>query len=110
VRIEGQPADLPDVIDLSAYRIVQEALTNTLKHGREVSEAVVTLRYGPDALGVEVCDDGHAVGTDDGARTGRGLIGMRERVVLYGGELEAGPGPGGGFRVLARFPVGPEAP
>ena len=109
LRIVGPKVDLPDGIDLSAYRIVQEALTNTLKHGTGATEATVELRYAAAEFGVEVCDDG--AGPSPGAwRAGRGLIGMRERVAVYGGELTAGPGPNGGFRVVARFPVGSVSP
>jgi signal transduction histidine kinase len=108
LRIVGPTSDLPDGIDLSSYRIVQEALTNTLKHGTGASEATVELRYGPTEFSVEVCDDGVAASSPDAGqiRTGRGLIGMRERVAVYGGDLTAGRGPTGGFRVRARFPVG----
>ena len=104
LRIVGSRSDLPDGVDLSAYRIVQEALTNTLKHGRGVSAVSVVLRYDPAEFLVEVCDDGTATAATDGA-TGRGLIGMRERVALYGGDLVAGPRSGGGFGVVARFPI-----
>lgn len=109
--VEGEPRPLAQSVDLSAYRIVQEGLTNTLKHGLEVTRATVTLRYRPDDLCVEVCDDGAASSSGGGAeaRTGHGLIGMRERVAMYGGELFAGPRTGGGFEVRARFPLEPEA-
>jgi signal transduction histidine kinase len=111
LRVDGARPDLPAGVDLSAYRIVQEGLTNTMKHGRGVTRATVTLRYRPDDLCVEVHDDGAASSTDgrEGDRTGHGLIGMRERVALYGGELVAGPRAGGGFEVRARFPLEPEA-
>jgi signal transduction histidine kinase len=112
LRIGGAPSELPDGIDLSAYRIVQEALTNSLKHGTGVSQAKVWVRYEPGALGVEICDDGSGApssGSTSETGIGRGLIGMRERVALYGGRLLAGPRPGGGFEVRARFPVGPDA-
>jgi signal transduction histidine kinase len=111
LRVHGARANLPAGVDLSAYRIVQEGLTNTLKHGRGVTRATVMLSYRPDELCVEVCDDGVASSTDGGAevRTGHGLIGMRERVALYGGELSAGPGAGGGFEVRARFPLQSES-
>ena len=97
-------------IDLSAYRIVQEALTNSLKHGRGVSQAKVSVRYEPGALDLEVCDDGTGTsssGLPSETGIGRGLIGMRERVALYGGHLVAGPQPPGGFEVRARFPLEP---
>ena len=103
VRIEGLPTPLPPGVDLSAYRIVQEALTNTLKHAGP-ARATVTVRYEPSAVEVEVCDDGDGSGT--GAGTGNGLIGMRERVALWGGELEAGRRGDRGFAIRARLPVG----
>jgi signal transduction histidine kinase len=100
--VEGIPRPLAPGVDLSAYRIVQEALTNTLKHAGGAS-ARVLLRYEIDALEVEVADDGRG---DPGAGGGgQGLIGMRERVQLFGGTLDAGPRPGGGFLVRARLPV-----
>ena len=104
VRREGEPALLPAGVDLSAYRIVQEALTNTLRHA-QATRAEVLLRYGRDELEVEVRDDGRAapVRAPGG---GQGLVGMRERASLLGGELEAGPLPGGGYRVHARLPTG----
>jgi signal transduction histidine kinase len=105
VREEGAPAPLPAGVDLSAYRIVQEALTNTLRHAR-ATRAVVTLRYGTEALDVEVRDDGSALPGANGA-SGHGLAGMRERASLLGGSLDAGPLPEGGYRVHARFPFGP---
>jgi signal transduction histidine kinase len=106
--VAGVPRTLPGGIELSVYRIVQEALTNVLKHSRP-SEVTVTLSFrGSAGLEVEVVDDGRA--PDDGAGgTGHGLVGMRERVALLGGELEAGRSAGGGFRVAARLPVGGDA-
>src|SRR3954451_3670289 len=101
VRHEGGPATLPAGVDLSAYRIVQEALTNTLRHAQATS-AAFTVRYGPDAVEIDVRDDGRPTTTGDG--DGRGLVGMREREVLLGGTLEAGPLPRGGYRVHARLP------
>ena len=91
-------------MDLCAYRIVQEGLTNALKHAGP-AHAEVLLRYAPRALDVEIRDDGggHARANGDGA--GHGLIGMRERVALYGGALDAGPRDGGGFEIRARLPV-----
>ncbi len=88
--------------DLCAYRVVQEGLTNALKHGGR-SRAEVLLRYAPGALAIEIRDDG--AGTSQLAGAGQGLIGMRERVALYGGELQAGARDGGGFEVLARLPL-----
>ena len=99
--IEGQPAALPEAVDRSAYRVVQEALTNTLKHA-QASKATVALRWQDDVLEVEISDDGVGAATTNG--TGHGIVGMRERLSLLGGSLVAGPAIGGGFRVLARFP------
>jgi signal transduction histidine kinase len=106
VEIVGERADLPLGVELAAYRIVQEALTNTRRHA-SAATARVRLTYSPTTLRVEVTDDGsgHASG-----RPGHGLIGMRERAALYGGTLEAGPGPEGGFRVFAVLPTGEPAP
>jgi signal transduction histidine kinase len=101
--VEGTPRELPEAVDLSAYRIVQEALTNTLKHAR-ASRATVRVRYAPLEVEVEVADDGVGAAVSDGG--GRGLVGMRERVALFGGDLRAGSQPGGGFAVRARMPVG----
>jgi signal transduction histidine kinase len=93
--------DLPPGVDLAAYRVVQEALTNVIKHAGTARAAVV-LQYRPDDLLITVTDDGRPA-TEAGG--GRGLIGLRERIGLYGGELDAGPRPGGGWRVRARIPV-----
>jgi signal transduction histidine kinase len=100
--IAGTPREAPPGVDVCAYRIVQEALTNTLKHAR-ASRAEVALRYGDASLELEVLDDGS--GTDGGGGAGRGLIGMRERVELFGGELVAGPRADGGFGVRATLPL-----
>jgi signal transduction histidine kinase len=102
ITVEGRQRALPAALDLSAYRVVQEALTNTLKHAN-ASRADVALRYSPDELDVEIRDDGAGAGDGDGA--GSGLIGMRERVGIFGGSMTAGPSPGGGFEVCARFPI-----
>jgi signal transduction histidine kinase len=115
VRIEGTPAELPAGLDLSAYRIVQEALTNVLKHARPAA-ATVRVAYKPGQLVIEVTDNGQGLGSAFGRRStdsdpagqrpaGSGIAGMRERAALYGGTLEAGPLPGGGFRVAATLPV-----
>jgi len=102
LRVEGQPAALPPGVDLSAYRIVQEALTNVIKHAGPASAEVI-VRYGADRIEVEVRDDGHPpAGSTNG---GNGLIGMRERVAMLGGELQAGALGSGGFAVLARLPI-----
>ena len=110
LRVEGTPSQLPAGVDLSAYRIVQEALTNVVKHAGP-AQAQVTIRYRDRDLTVEVTDDGRGVGApagDDRGGTGHGLIGMRERVAALGGDLEIGPCPGGGFRVAARLPLAAE--
>ena len=102
LHVEGEPATLPAAIDLSAYRIIQEGLTNTLKHAA-AGHADVVVRYGGEDLEIEVRDDGSGGATVDGR--GHGLVGMRERVKIYGGERSAGPAPGGGFRLRARLPL-----
>ncbi|MEU8135698.1 sensor histidine kinase [Streptodolium elevatio] len=108
--IEGVPTELPPGIDLAAYRIIQEALTNTLKHAGPAGSRVL-LRYRPEEILVRVADDGRGAAASldsrDSERTGHGLLGMRERVALYGGRLYAGPRAGGGFEVLARIPLAP---
>jgi signal transduction histidine kinase len=101
LRIEGSPRPLPLGVDLSAYRVVQEALTNALKHARGAA-AVVTIRYGEHDLTVEVTDDGTPVETAAG---GHGLVGMRERVGIFGGTFDAGPRETGGFAVRALLPL-----
>ncbi|MGI5491494.1 sensor histidine kinase [Microtetraspora malaysiensis] len=102
--ITGPPRALPPGIDLSAYRIVQEALTNVVKHAATGS-ARVTLRYGPDELSIEVTDDGLGCREAAGPSPGHGLVGMRERVHLYGGAFHAAPLPERGFRVTATLPI-----
>ena len=102
VRVDGSPRPLPAVVDHSAYRIVQEALTNALKHAGP-AHAEVIVRYGNQWLELTVRDDGH--GSSDGGTPGYGLVGMRERATLLGGQLDAGPQPTGGFTVHARFPL-----
>jgi len=107
LQVEGTPSTLPAGVDLSAYRIVQEALTNVVKHAGP-ARAQVTICYRDHDVMVEVTDDGRGVAapTGDGqAGVGHGLIGMRERVAVFGGDLEAGPRPAGGFRVAARLPL-----
>jgi len=98
---------LPGGVELSVYRIVQEALTNVLKHSRP-RRVTVTLAFRDSTLEVEVLDDGAATTSDTDGSGGHGLVGMRERVALLGGELETGPRASGGFRVAARLPI--EAP
>jgi len=106
-RMEGDIGDLPAVVDLSAYRIVQEALTNSLKHAPGARVELV-VRRGAGELDVVVTDDGP--GVSERAADGQGIIGMQERAALVGGELHAGPAPSGGFRVEARLPVAPAEP
>ncbi|WP_418958383.1 sensor histidine kinase [Streptomyces tritici] len=109
-KIEGSPRPLPSGVELTAYRIVQEALTNTRKHGGPEAGASVRLVYFDDGLGLLVEDDGRGAPQEmyeDGGADGRGhgLIGMRERVGMVGGTLDAGPRPGGGFRISALLPL-----
>ncbi len=105
VTVDGEQPALPSSIDLSAYRIIQEALTNSLKHAGQ-AHAQVAIHYSPESLDLEITDDGHGGSQPaKGNGGGRGLIGMKERVALYGGELSVGPRPEGGFRVHARLPL-----
>lgn len=106
--VEGTPRPLDGGRELAAYRIVQEALTNTRKHGGLAADAAVLLRYANDGVLVRVTDTGRAPAGGDGpgpGNTGHGITGMRERVQLYGGTLRAGPLPGGGYEVTATLPV-----
>ena len=118
--VRGRARPLPPGVDVTAYRLVQEALTNSLRHAGQ-AHARVVIGYVDGGLELEVVDDGRGTGgrdpggrgmEDAGASGGRGLVGMRERVAVFGGSLETGARPGGGFRVAARIPVGPagEAP
>ena len=107
LRIEGDPVPLPAGVDLSAYRIVQEALTNTLKHAGR-AEAEVIIRYRSSAIELEVLDNGTGPSTHLNG-SGHGLVGMRERVTLYGGILDAGSRNGHGFAVRARLPLSGES-
>ena len=102
LRVEGDRPELSPGIDLSAYRIVQEGLTNALKHAKG-AHAEVLVRYIDSSVQLEIADDGQGVPSRDGM--GHGLVGMRERVALYGGTIEAGPRDGGGFLLRARLPV-----
>jgi signal transduction histidine kinase len=111
LRVDGEPGPLPAGVDLAAYRVVQEALTNALKHAGAAS-ASVRVGYSTHEVLVEVSDDGRGPGGNGGTAEfggGHGLVGMRERVALYGGELEAGRRRGGGFLVRARLPLAREA-
>ncbi len=107
LHVEGEPFPLPSGIDLSAYRIVQEGLTNALKHAR-ASHADVLVHYGRDELQLEVRDDGDLASPSDGL--GHGLAGIRERVKIYGGEMTAGTAKGGGFVLSTRLPLTGDAP
>ena len=104
VRIEGDRGHIPAALDLTAYRLVQESLTNVVKHAGP-AHAQVTVRYQTDAVTIEVVDDGHpAAATRDRANPGHGQLGMRERVAVFGGSLTTGAPPDGGYRVTARLP------
>jgi signal transduction histidine kinase len=113
LQITGQPADVPASVDLSAFRIIQEALTNVVKHAA-TPDCQVRLDYRERELSLEILDEGDAghaaAGTPSGPGTGHGLIGMRERVHLCGGQFSAGPRPGRGFRVAATLPLEPASP
>ena len=103
LEVEGDHRELPVGIELSAYRIVQEALTNALKHARD-ARTLVRVCYGRDSLELEIVDDG-APAAEPVERGGHGLVGMRERVALYGGSMEAGSRPTGGFAVRVLLPT-----
>ena len=102
--VEGEPVALPAGVDLCAYRVVQEGLTNALKHAGP-AHAEVLLRYTPTQLEVHVRDDGPGAAEPNSDGAGHGLIGMRERVALYGGQIHTGPRDGGGFEISAHIPV-----
>jgi signal transduction histidine kinase len=102
LQVDGEPFPLPRTLDLSAYRIVQEGLTNALKHAH-ASHADVVVRYGSDTLQIDVRDDGHGSSASDGL--GHGLVGVGERVKIYGGEMTAGAAAGGGFILSTSFPL-----
>jgi signal transduction histidine kinase len=100
--VDGEPQRLPDALDVTGYRIVQEGLTNALKHAN-ASRADVTVRYDPDALHIEIRDDGGGAAASNGH--GHGLVGIRERVKIYGGAMTAGPVSEGGFVLSTRLPL-----
>ena len=113
VSLEGEPRRLPSAVDLACYRVVQESLTNVVRHAG-ASRAEVSVTHHDGRVVVEVTDDGRAglpdgsgagSGNGNGAGSGQGILGMRERARALGGSLEAGPRPGGGFRVQATLPV-----
>jgi len=105
LRVSGVPSELPEGEQLTVYRIVQEALTNTLKHGGPDSRATVEMEYGVRELLLRVTDDGRGAATPE-REGGHGLVGMRERVAMFGGSVKASPVLGGGFQVVARLPIG----
>jgi signal transduction histidine kinase len=109
VKVEAGPAprELPSAVDQAAYRILQESLTNAIRHAGR-ARVTVTLRYGPGALELLVADDGRGPDGPAAQGGGQGVVGMRERAELLGGELTAGPRPGGGFQVRARLPLRPD--
>jgi signal transduction histidine kinase len=102
LHVEGEPVQLPAGVDLTAYRIVQEGLTNATKHSK-AEHTNVLIRYEDGHVEVVISDDGP--GNGGGESSGHGLVGIRERVSVYGGELEAGPRPQGGFTLRARLPI-----
>jgi len=103
-RVEGEPRPLPPAVDLSAYRIVQEATTNVLKHAR-ARRVDIRVHYADSTLGLDIRDDGAGDGSDPASSSGHGLIGMRERVALFGGKFHAGRNRAGGFSVHVRLPL-----
>jgi signal transduction histidine kinase len=104
VRVEGPPQPLPAGVDLSVFRIVQEALTNTLRHAGP-AHATVVVRYRDGCVELAVTDDGSGAAEASGPDAGHGLVGIGERVTMLGGSLNAGPRPEGGFEVSARLPI-----
>jgi signal transduction histidine kinase len=108
VGVRGEPRSLPSAVDVAGYRIVQESLTNVVRHAR-AHEATVTLEYGPEFVELEVTDDGRNGAADGTGEAGHGIAGMRERAEAVGGRVEVGPRFTGGFRVWARLPTSAEA-
>jgi signal transduction histidine kinase len=100
--VSGEPRPLPLGVDLTAYRIVQEAVTNTLKHGGHGVKARISLTYMPRSLDIEISDDGRG---SPSAGTGHGLVGMTERAAIFGGTMSAGARPEGGFLVRVSLPL-----
>lgn len=107
LRLDGEPAPLSPALDLCAYRIVQEALTNAIKHAGP-ARAEVRVRWRQDALELDISDDGRGPVAVNGVSGGHGIAGMRERAALHGGSIHAGAGTSGGFTVRARLPLTPE--
>jgi signal transduction histidine kinase len=106
--VDGAPRPLPASLDMTVYRIAQEALTNALRYARRAA-TLVHVSYEPDQLRLEILDDGPAIPADAADGSGRGLVGMEQRAALVGGRLEAGPRLGGGYAVRAWLPLEPEA-
>ena len=103
--VSGRPRDLPTGVDLAAYRIIQESLTNVIRHARAAT-ARIAIAYGLADVIIEIEDDGRGLDEHESPGAGgNGLLGMRERAAALGGDLEAGPIPAGGFRVRARLPI-----
>jgi len=107
--IDGDPAAVPAAVDVSVYRIVQEALTNVLKHAGH-ARADVTIGCADEAVTIEITDNGTSEHGNQPPPGGHGLAGIRERAAMFGGEFRAGPRPGGGFAVRARLPLGDRLP
>ena len=108
LEVASPPRELPSAVDQAAYRILQESITNVIRHAGP-ARVTVSLTYGPDELELRVADDGRGPrDAGHGAEGGQGIVGMRERAALLGGELTAGPRPGGGFQVEARLPLPPD--
>jgi len=107
LHVAGEPATVSPALDLCAYRIIQEALTNAIKHAAP-ARAAVRVSWQADALELEISDDGSGSGAVNGAGGGHGIAGMRERVALHGGSIDAGPRAGGGFAVRAQLPLAEE--
>ena len=104
LEVHGEPGELPQALDVSAYRVLQEALSNVLRHAGAVP-TTVSVRHDAAALTVQVDDGGSGAPAASDGVGGHGLMGIRERVALFGGAVEAGPRPEGGFRLAARFPL-----
>ena len=110
VHTDGRRGEVPPGMDLTAYRVVQEALTNAFRHAGPGARADVRIDYRPDRLTLEVVDDGRGEPPGGTSGAGAGLAGMRERVTLFGGELDAGPLHGRGWRVRAELPLRADHP
>ena len=109
--VEGEPTTRTPGVEVAGYRVVQEALTNVIKHAGRPARALVRVTHHPDHVHLEIVDDGRGTTSDElASSTGHGLVGMRERVEMYHGTFQAGPRPGGGFRVAATIPAVPNPP